>query len=389
MRLSRIVPRGLAGLPGVIGLLFLTSMTAHADTRYVASNGVDAPACGTAAAPCRSLTQAITLAGAGGRVIVGPGRYGDLNADGALGGVGEEPVPGACTCMINVTQPVTLESTGGAGATVIDVPPTVSLGVRIQADDVVFGKKARGFTISGGFGVMQVDVGFDRASIAGNRITGGVSTGLAMGGNDHAIVGNSAVGNGGAGFVLGGVASTGFRVSKNLAAENGQQGLNIRGRGFKVSGNVASNNGGAGFSVFYDAFAPAAAVTGNVAAGNGDKGFILGTAAALPGTPVARRNAAIGNRRGGIFMSGSGVRVEDSNIFGNGSLPDVAGAGGLLNCGIISGLPTPVVAENDYWGASTGPGADPADEVCVKGAGSIDASPFATAAFNVKPGTGK
>jgi hypothetical protein len=70
-------------------------------------------------------------------------------------------------------------------------------------------------------------------------------------------------------------------------------------------------------------------------------------------------------------------------------LPDVAGAGGLLNCGIISGLPTPVVAEANFWGASTGPGADPADAVCLKGAGSVDASPFATEPFNVKPGAGR
>jgi hypothetical protein len=391
MRLPRITPSALPGLLGFVGFLFFTNGigTAHADTRFVASNGVDGPSCGTAAAPCRSITQAITLAGAGGRVIVGPGQYGDLDGDGVLGEPGEEPAPGPCNCMILIAQRVTLESVGGAGATVLDVPPTVSFGVRVQADDVVFGKKSRGFTTSGGFTVMQVDLGFARASIAGNRITGGGSTGLSMGGSDHAIVGNSAVGNGGAGFVLGGVASTGFKISKNFAAENGQQGLNIRGGGFKVSGNVASNNRGTGISVFYDAFDPTASVTGNVAAGNGDKGFILGTGAIFPVTPTARRNAAVGNRRGGIFMAGNGVQVEDSNIFGNGSLPDVAGAGGLLNCGIISGLPTPVVAEGNFWGASTGPGADPADAVCVKGAGSVDAVPFATAAFNVKSGAGK
>ena len=393
MRLPRIAPSTLLGLLGAVGLLFFTNGIgigiAHADTRYVASYGVDGPSCGTAAAPCRSITQALTLAGSGGRVIVGPGRYGDLDADGVLGEAGEEPVPGACNCMILIAQPVTLESTGGAGATVISVPSTVSFGVRVQADDVVFGKKTRGFTISGGFTVMQVDLGFKHANIAGDRITAGMSTGLSMGGSDHMIVGNTAVGNGGAGFALGGVASTGFKISKNFAAENGQQGFNIRGGGFKVIGNVASNNRGDGIGVFYDTFDPTAAVTGNVAAGNAGIGFTLGTGAIFPVTPTARRNAAVGNRRGGVFMAGNGVRVEDSNIFGNGSVPDVAGAGGLLNCGIISGLPTPVVAEDNFWGASTGPGADPADAVCVKGAGSVDAVPFATEPFNVKPGAGK
>jgi hypothetical protein len=43
-----------------------------------------------------------------------------------------------------------------------------------------------------------------------------------------------------------------------------------------------------------------------------------------------------------------------------------------------------VDARNNFWGASTGPGADPADVVCLAG-GSVVASPFLTRPVAVTP----
>jgi hypothetical protein len=68
----------------VVLLLASTLPAAPADAllRYVANNGVDSATCGTLAAPCRSITRAIAHAVAGDTIVVGPGRYGDIDEDG-------------------------------------------------------------------------------------------------------------------------------------------------------------------------------------------------------------------------------------------------------------------------------------------------------------------
>lgn len=45
---------------------------ASISTTYVANNGVDSTHCGARDAPCRSITQALANAPAGGTIIVGP-----------------------------------------------------------------------------------------------------------------------------------------------------------------------------------------------------------------------------------------------------------------------------------------------------------------------------
>src|SRR5262245_20507374 len=69
----------------------------------VAAHGGDGPACGSEAQPCRSIGWTIGLAAAGDQIVVGPGRYGDLDGDGVFEpAAGEEAgQPGAgCFCMI-------------------------------------------------------------------------------------------------------------------------------------------------------------------------------------------------------------------------------------------------------------------------------------------------
>ena len=67
----------------------LSPRAASAATLLVANNGVDSPTCGPAE-PCRSLARAIANAVAGDTIVVGPGRYGDLNGDGTLGNAAGE-----------------------------------------------------------------------------------------------------------------------------------------------------------------------------------------------------------------------------------------------------------------------------------------------------------
>jgi hypothetical protein len=385
MRRNGVTRGVLLMVTSVLGVLLLTTGVGSAATRHVETNGVDDPGCGAPTSPCRTITHAIARAGAGGRVVVGPGRYGDLDEDGVLGGVGEEPVPGPCGCMIHITQRVTIESTAGAGATVLRAPILNTL-VKIEADDVVFGKPNRGFTLTGGFQGLVLNSPFSGGKIEDNVFLGSTHA-VSIGGSDHTIAGNAAIGNAGEGFVIGGIASTGIKFIDNLASGNGQSGVTLAGQRFKATGNVASNNDNVGFRVSYTGVD--ATFSGNIAVGNGDKGIVLGTATTLSAMPIARRNVATGNRRGGIFIGGA-VQVTESNIFGNGVILDGIGpGGGTLNCGITYAASLTIPAENNFWGASTGPGADPADAACNKGTGSIDTVPFATKAFGIPSGAGQ
>jgi hypothetical protein len=83
-------------------------------------------------------------------------------------------------------------------------------------------------------------------------------------------------------------------------------------------------------------------------------------------------NAAYGNQEGLSVNTGFTGKLEKNNLFGNVRC-------GLLNFG-VSGL----VAANNYWGAATGPGPDPADDVCNMNGGTTTATPFATKPFTVK-----
>src|SRR5215831_12453452 len=82
----------------------------------VANDGTDSGTCGAATSPCRSITQAITNAPAGSTIVVGPGRYGDLNNNGTFGETGEEPIDGGCGCMVDVSKKLTILSRDGANA---------------------------------------------------------------------------------------------------------------------------------------------------------------------------------------------------------------------------------------------------------------------------------
>ena len=80
VRLLALVSLLLVGWSGIV----------LANTLSVANNGLDSATCGSSAAPCRSISQAIANASEGDTIVVGPGRYGDLNGNRIFGEVGEE-----------------------------------------------------------------------------------------------------------------------------------------------------------------------------------------------------------------------------------------------------------------------------------------------------------
>ena len=102
----------------------------------------------------------------------------------------------------------------------------------------------------------------------------------------------------------------------------------------------------------------------NIALGNDDAGFYISAT-----NVEMSRNASIGNRLAGIFMGFGDARIERNNLYGN--------EAGSDNCGLRNFSDATIVATNNYWGAPTGPGPDPADAVCDFGTSITITVPFA------------
>lgn len=194
----------------------------EAKTLAVAVHGTDDATCGGKATPCRSIARAIANAAAGDSIVVGPGRYGDLDGDGVLGEAGEEPAPDGVSHMLLIDKALSVTSRDGALATVIDASGAPRDLVRIEAPGVVFGKAKKGFT------VQNAPAGFVGVLVAGSNGSGVV------------IAGNRALAND-SGFVVN--APGGVLVTGNQAAHNRIFGFLITGAGFRLVGNEVLGSG--------------------------------------------------------------------------------------------------------------------------------------------------
>jgi hypothetical protein len=324
---------------------------------FVANNGVDSATCGAETAPCRSVTRGIARAAEGDTIMVGPGRYGDLNGNGIFGETGEEHgEPGfGCFCMIQVNKRVTLVSRTGAFTTVLDAGGTQMLPVRITASGVVLGLAQHGFWLTG-------------ASNGGNGL------GCCGGASGVSVIGNIASENDGTGFAITGAGSV---IRLNLAARNGN-GFGILGDSrVTVKDNVAVANVRVGFYITGNGHF----LRGNESHANAFGVLIAGTAINL------LQNSVIGNKLFGFWLElGSSATISENNIYGNGNDPTA----GIANCGIYNQSDAVIVATGNFWGSASGPGADPADRAgtgtdCDYGAGTMTTVvPFATLEFPIK-----
>jgi len=341
-------------------------------TLFVANNGVDGASCGTSNSPCRSLSKAIQNASAGDKISVGPGRYGDLNRDGAFSpAAGEEAAEdsGGCACMIKIDKAVTIESKSGAGATILDAGGGSERIVRIQASGVTFGNTKKGFTLVGGadFGVV-LDDGTADVSVGGNLVTDTNLEAFSISGSEHSVAGNIANANGGEGFVVDG---PGHSLKGNLASGNEDNGFRLAFTSSDVSlvGNASTGNGDAGFRVTGTDHS----LTGNVASGNQEQGFRV-----FETGHVLKDNAAVGNRRSGIvFENAATGSAKRSNLYGN----DVD----FENCGLLNQSNSTVDATSSFWGAAGGPGDEPADAACSEPGSTTFWDPPSNKEISVKP----
>jgi hypothetical protein len=357
----------------VTGILFVIPISwASAATVHVANNGLDSSTCGSFTAPCRSIGRGLDNARADDTVLVQPGRYGDLDRDGVLGGVGEETPDGEAA--LRISKPVKVLSTNGAVSTVIDGGSATQAAVEIASSNVTFGGIETGFTLIGGRDYGLFTDGFTNVRISGNVVRGAPSSGMLVisagaievsdnVASDNPINGISAVSRIENGHVL---------VRRNKVYSNGT-GISVAFLGsHEVSFNEMSDNG-VGLSVDHRP----TLVFRNLVTGN-RIGIIAAsfTPGNLPATgPLIVRNTLIANSEVGILLTAAPVRVtlRENNFYGNGLQNTF-----FPNCGIANVSNAPVSAANSYWGAPTGPGADPADVAC--GSDPVVTTPFARAA---------
>lgn len=352
-------------------LLFvlMTATTASATVRQVANNGLDAPGCGTKDAPCRSITQAIDDAVDGDTIVVGPGRYGDLDGDGTLGEANEEgPEVGA---LVLVDKRVNLESSSGAVWTILDCGGFNRTAISVTGTGARVGKAKKGFTLFACGAGVSVDGPASNVVVEGNLAIATTNGFLTNGGGAGTLLlGNVASANG-TGFGLG--AGGGSTARSNLAIANTSDGFEAGGNGIQtLDGNVATGNGAFGFA---PQIHHGVVLTNGVAVGN-SQGFFAGNGTTVTVTGFA----AIANIQAGLHDQGTAVlSVSASNFVGNGA----QALAGSANCGTILENVS-MTATNVFWGAATGPGTDPADLACDFGNQVTTLEPFAAKPFKIK-----
>jgi hypothetical protein len=357
-------------------------------TLYAANNGVDSTNCGAQTQPCRSITQALANAPSGSTVIVGPGRYGDVDGDGRFNSPGDEhPMrtevthpggrPTPIICVVCIVKPVHIVSMDGAAATVIDGGASTYHVVEIAVQGVIFGDVKKGFTVTGGVRPDNGDAGgtglvvfAGSTRIIGNvaRSNGGAGFELAPGGEHDfptqsftnglngstLATDNTAVDNAGAGFAVEGGLPTNFVLLSNNTSTGNGQGIGLYGTApHVITHNLVSGNG-YGIGAVGGSFQ----FTHNVVTANNSFGFsFFDKLEILRGENLVKLNDIIGNGGPGVEVGRTTVpvNVTQNNIFGNGSIDG-------SNCG-ISVQQNGAGALNNYWGSAKGPGVNPADQV--------------------------
>lgn len=352
----------------VWGLLLAATLNSHAHETaivFVANNGADNPSCGSKAKPCRSIGRAIQEASDGDTIVVAPGRYGDSNDDGDFLDPGDEffdPTSSSSACLVCVNKSVRLWSTRGSDVTIIDGAGTAPLGpvvgVDIFSSGASFGAKDHGFTVRAmsDVGILVSPQAGD-VSVVGNHAAnnGGMGFMIWVGPGLTRLRGNVATDNNFYGFFVASASPGSARVVENIARGNESFGFVIAGGtgpAYTVLRNVATSNA-SGFSI--DGVGHR--VRQNVAMNNMGGFIIVGSSKDLK----LELNTAVGNLGAGIFIGPNvpgPIDIHRNNIYGSFGVSSSS----ERNCGITNQSGRTIDARDNFWGLSSGPGPDPADQ---------------------------
>jgi copper-binding protein NosD len=286
-------------------------------TRYVANTGSDGPSCGLdAATACRSITQAIANANPGDTILVGPGRYGDINGNGFLGDIaGEETGSPGCGCMLSLNKNVIVVSSAGAAATIVDARSVdVRTNVLLITAGGEFGRPGKGFLVTDTRSSVTVGIAIDSVNvlIRGNQVI-------------FSRRGDNAVGDGIETFN-----DEPILIEGNYVA-NWYTGIAGRGAVIVRKNEVTANVLGI--------LATGGDVVGNVVAQNRDYGIDVGGPTRVLGNAVYAQTTS-----NGIFVrSGFSGTLTKNNLMGN-------------SCALYNQGSPNLKAPNNYWGSPDGPG---------------------------------
>jgi hypothetical protein len=349
----------------------VTTANASGAVLRVTNNGSDVPGCGGDGNPCRSITAGIAAAAAGDTILVGPGKYGDIDGDNSLGGPGEEI---GNTGVLHINKAVIVISTNGAGATVIRGVSGLPIVVYISADGAQFGDRNAGFTVYGAnsFGVSD-------GTISSGKVIGNIARGMAAGfylqsmgsleasyniaidnfaigiagvsANDSTgavnIHNNTIIGpGGGTGIVLGGLGA--HRAIANTVSGN-DIGVQVSPSPSRIAQNlIVDNRLGVAYPEYLGPGAPA-------------------------GTPTVTRNSLNGNSGNALWVSPNAnytITFRQNNLIGNDY------------CAVQNGSPLTIDARQNFWGSPAGPGFGSGP--CNYGAGQILTTPFAISEIDIR-----
>jgi hypothetical protein len=272
---------------GSLGAALVVAQPADAATTlFVSASGSDTNPC-TAAAPCATITRALSLAGSGNTI----------------------EVAGHIFDAVTVSTPVTIEQWPGQSPAVVDGQGLGSV-----------------FTVNGSLTLdgLTVTGGNSGASSAGGGIDGEYGATLTI--TDSTITGNTAPSNGG-GVANGGTATiTNSTISGNTAgAGGGLYGGIATVTDSTVTGNTAQGGGGGGIYAQYGTITISdSTISGNMAtngAGGGIYGDIYGDAIVTDSTisgNTATGASDFGSGGGGLYTYyNSTATIIDSTISGN------------------------------------------------------------------------
>ncbi len=214
--------------------LALAAPPSNAKTINIELWGTNTPGCGGNANPCGSFLAALFHAAPGDRIVVGPGRYQGSVIIGA-------PFSG-----------LRVESRAGRFATIIESTGPGLEAVTIRASNVRFGRKGKGFTVTGAsdggiFGILLDEPSASGIRIEGNRITGN-DRGLELSGNKllvrHNLIDQNDV------WGINCIGCINSRFEDNEIINNGDRGIRLIGGSENniVRRNEIRNNQGMGIA---------------------------------------------------------------------------------------------------------------------------------------------